>query len=472
MAKVIFFFAGTGDDCTYYSANKERNSTFEKDVIRVYLKGCQAKQVGNGLIFPDLEIAAKNIRNAFNNKSLDLKLLRENFGDSLYTINGNTKSPVDIDSIALEGFSRGAITTFAVAKKLDDLNIPLDIIANQPVPGETRLSKTLTKKYSDLANCKNIRSATTILGTYNLENGLIHNLFFRQMLAKFPATTQVDNFLAPHQAHLEWFNDSPIPYHINMRLAQFNYSQANNDELNIIDWYRYHPDHYFTPLEFSQLIYGAAEPIAKDPIYLKSLVTIAHNRLKNIDNTPLTTLLPSSAAAIISVASMSTGKLNKDNLIKLILEDSTRGLAFVKIINKVTDSCNYLPHVTCDTVSKKDQFIAQHGASYKKEIFEATYDFLMLNQPTIEDKKNFTKQLYKTECKFRNSALGIERGSIRLVLKFITNFITHITGIALIVNSIHKIKTGNWLFFEHNRSVNTIRNDRKAFLKELGIQCK
>jgi hypothetical protein len=472
MAKVIFFFAGTGDDCSYYSDEKERNSNFEKDVIRVYLKGCQAKQVGNGLIFPDLEIAAKNIRNAFNNKSLDLKLIRENFGDSLYSIRGNTDSPVEIDSIALEGFSRGAITTFAAAKRLDDLNIPLDIIANQPVPGETRLSKTLTKKYSDLTHCKNIRSATTILGTYNLENGLIHNLFFRQMLAKFPKTAQVDNFLAPHQAHLEWFNDSPIPYHINRRLAHFNYSQANNDEANIINWYRYHPNHYFTPPEFSQVVYGAVESIGKDPIYLKSLITRAHGRLKNVDNLQQTALLPNQAAAIVSVIDMSMDKLVTDNLIKLIVENSTRSLAFVKIINKVSDSYDYLRHVTADAVSEKHRFIALHGASYKTETFLATYHFLMLNQPTIEDKNKFATKLYETECKFRNKALGIERGSIRLILKFLTNFITHVTGIALIVNSIHKIKTGNWLFFEHNRSVNTVRNDRKEFLKELGLKCK
>ena len=49
----------------------------------------------------------------------------------------------DINEITLEGFSRGAVKTFAVAKKLDNIGIPMHIIANQPVPGEVALTQRI-----------------------------------------------------------------------------------------------------------------------------------------------------------------------------------------------------------------------------------------------------------------------------------------------------------------------------------------
>jgi hypothetical protein len=131
MAKVVFFFAGTGDDGEQYFLDKEHQSTFKDDVIRVYIKGCQEELVGNGFLFPDLEIAANNVRNAFEGNQLNLTKLKENFGDGLYHIQSNRGVNVTqtIESIALEGFSRGAVTTYATAKKLDDLDIPIDITA-------------------------------------------------------------------------------------------------------------------------------------------------------------------------------------------------------------------------------------------------------------------------------------------------------------------------------------------------------
>lgn len=61
MTKVIFFFAGTGDDGENYRSMKEDGSSLEEEgcpfpdnVIRIYIKGCQEKRVGNGFLFPDL----------------------------------------------------------------------------------------------------------------------------------------------------------------------------------------------------------------------------------------------------------------------------------------------------------------------------------------------------------------------------------------------------------------------------------
>jgi hypothetical protein len=77
MTKVVFFFAGTGDDGAYYAFDKEDSIQFKDDVIRVYIKGCQEEQVGNGFLSPDLDIAANNVRSAFESNTLDLAKLKE-----------------------------------------------------------------------------------------------------------------------------------------------------------------------------------------------------------------------------------------------------------------------------------------------------------------------------------------------------------------------------------------------------------
>lgn len=64
---------------------------------------------------------------------------------------------IEVDEIILEGYSRGVIGACATARHLNKHNIPMHIIADQPVPGT---SKYLKKDYSDMSECKNIRSAT------------------------------------------------------------------------------------------------------------------------------------------------------------------------------------------------------------------------------------------------------------------------------------------------------------------------
>lgn len=122
----------------------------------------------------------------------------------MFEIHGHddTTSEVNVEAITLEGFSRGAVTTFATAKKLDDLDIPMHIIANQPVPGEVGIAKGLYSRYCDLSACRNIRTAHTFWASYDLEQGFIHNYFLRQMRAKFPQHSNPQEVLVPHQHHL------------------------------------------------------------------------------------------------------------------------------------------------------------------------------------------------------------------------------------------------------------------------------
>lgn len=300
MPKVVFFFAGTGDDGEFYALSKENESTFNDDVIRIYIKGCQHTTVGGKFslegLRPDLEVAAKNIRSAFSGNKLNLAQLRQNFNDyraqidarpdtnllnneelkrlknsGIYTIQGAPSliesEVITVDEIVLEGFSRGGVTTFATAKQLNDLDIPLHVIANQPVPGGLGITDPLFVNYKDLSHCHNIRSATTLLVTQNLENSLAENKFFHQMMSRFPKETQVKHFLMPHQQHLQWMDDSPIPYHIDHQLAAIDFAQNNQAERKVINWYDKKTQYYFTPKELRQPIYGAEANLEIDPLY-------------------------------------------------------------------------------------------------------------------------------------------------------------------------------------------------------------
>lgn len=476
MPKVIFFFAGTGDDGVDYAWRKERGfgleitrCPFNNDVIRIYIKGCQEKRVGNGFLFPDLEIAANNVRNAFNDKTLDLDKLRKNFGDGLFEIHGQPRDSdqVEVESITLEGFSRGAVTTFATAKKLDGLGIPMHIIANQPVPGETGIAKGLYSRYCDLSACQNIKTAHTFLASYNLEQGFIHNYFFRQMVAKFPANINAQEILFPHQHHLDWFTRSPIHHYINKLMAENKLTRPRDDEKAITRWYRDNQNSYFTPDELMQTVYGSDGTFAKDPIYLDWVRAQAKEVLPEGIPEIQANLNDEQAGAIIAISKLSGTNIaqeTKNALYQLVLEDSVPAKQFVKIVNKVAEVCDYLPRVAGGSDSSKSDLIRTHAQNYKNSVILASFEFLSKDNPSVQDKNNFANTICEAECVFKKQALG---NVIHTILKVLANFITHVTGIALIVNTINKATTGRWILFKHNSAEDVVRATRKALLEDV-----
>lgn len=469
MSKVIFFFAGTGNDGSENMSDME-SQTFQSDVIRIYIKGCHEERVGNGFLFPDLDIVANNVRGAFEGKELDLDKLKANLGDGLLNIFGVVlDKKIKVDDITLEGFSRGAVTTFATAKKLNDLNIPMNIIADQPVSGESTVTKGGPySRYCDLRDCHNIKSAYTFLASCNLEQGFIHNYFYRQMVAKFSPEVNAQQILFPHQNHL--CSDSPIAYHIGRLMTRYGLilpSYNSHYEAHIKNWYR-SQSRYFTPYEFMQPIYGADGPINKDPIYLAVLIENANTVLTE-NNMNFQSINHEQAAAIVSIATLPDEDMDgetKITLFKLVLKNAKPAGQFVKIVNKVTEICDHL-HITTNDSSNKSYLIKLYSGKYKKSVFLSSFAYLLKDNPNEQDKKDFASNIYKAECEFREQALGMDRDNKRIILKLLTNFITHITGLALIVNTINKVTTGNWLLFQHNRSENVVRDNRKALLGDL-----
>ena len=464
MTKIVFCFAGTEADGKDYAAGLENSKVFDDDVIRVYLAGCYHAKVGGGTVFPDLDIVATKIRKAFSKDenglvSVNLKTLTNKLGTGLCRIEGqlDVNNPT-IESIGLQGFSRGAVTTLAVAKKLNNLldntTVKMDLILNQPVPGPG----SIYRKYNNVTKCTNIRSATTLLGSYNLENGIKENLFYQQMVAKFPSakTTEVNTWLMPHQAHEDWFKPEYklIPRHISKLFVNAGYAKnkSQGDGLIISEYKDRAWNLYFTPKEFSQKILGARHAnITKDPVYLKMIQNDAKNLCEQEDITD------EQASAIVAISKVKLSSFDHDKkkeLYKFILEDNDQAKKFVQIVNKVHEVTEYLVNVT-DVTSEKSKLIKEHSHQYKKEVFEIIQSYLSNNKA---DDKQFIKSFQEADKQFESNALDIDRGIMRKALQIITNSILHATGLFLIANTLNLAITGQYLFWNKTRSTQVMRN--------------
>ncbi|WP_133127877.1 hypothetical protein [Legionella nagasakiensis] len=212
--KVFFSFAGTGDTAVNMSALHEQKP-FGENVIRIYFNGCQDSKIGGappgiGYLAPDLNVVASKLRTCFTESGeLSLAALKKQFGSSI--IIKGTDAELDrvaIDDIHLQGFSRGAVTTFAAARHLDDLNIPISLIAEDPVPGNTKYhavkSSSEFYKNRDLRACRNLRHAEVILGVYDKKVNPLHNKYFRQMAPLFSADCRHFIYTVPKTHHVEF----------------------------------------------------------------------------------------------------------------------------------------------------------------------------------------------------------------------------------------------------------------------------
>ena len=129
------------------------------------VKGCAAPEVCNSFLFPDLQgFARRFIHQLFgkdfaHHKTFATTDCKDLYNMGIQSLNDTTLFPVTtqfahnyynnsiksaieqtkdttIESITLSGFSRGAVTCFEIAKVLNEIapDIPVDIIADQPVP--------------------------------------------------------------------------------------------------------------------------------------------------------------------------------------------------------------------------------------------------------------------------------------------------------------------------------------------------
>jgi hypothetical protein len=395
MTKVVFCFAGTGDDGEGYAFHMEDNCFFYDEILRIYLRGCQHKDVGGGCLsdagrgylFPDLYKVAAKIKNAFSKNQFDLLKLEQELGDGICWIGGPQElQKIDVESICLQGFSRGAVLAFISALTLNDLGIPIDIIANQPVPGE--LFGSTCAKLKKLEKCHNIRTATTLLGSYNLENGVFENQFYQQMVVKFHSNTQVNNWIMPYQSHLEWMKHSLISAHIQRQFAYGGYAKLKWTSSEIRRLYKYATTLYFTPPEFSQKIFGndGSIPIDKDPIYL-DLIKQDATILLHYFQIRHEAISDDQANALVALSKIGLNLDALRPLVQLLVAKNAVAKKFALIVNKVDSICEYLGNVTrSEEDSTKSEKILEHAPYTRKVLFLRAMIFCL--------KKNHQKKIF------------------------------------------------------------------------------
>lgn len=173
---LVVYFCGTGDPGNsfpnhYDYVNKEKVKT-------VFVKGCQDPNVCNSGLFPDLKAFSERFTKQLFDQNQQIATTNPDVLASIgINLDRTTLSESDkgeeIESITLCGYSRGAVTCFEVARQLNQLcpNIPVDIIADQPVPGNCYQGPgTNAASVADCSDLQNLNNVSVILGAYTGES--------------------------------------------------------------------------------------------------------------------------------------------------------------------------------------------------------------------------------------------------------------------------------------------------------------
>ena len=456
MSKIVFFFAGTGRTAEEYKREHEGFLDFPGDVIRIYVNGCQDRRVGGlgGALSPDLTVATRKIAGAFtsdkNCVNLNLQKLQNEFGSAIIidTKINNTASN-SIESIALEGYSRGAVQTLAVASELNKFNLPIDIIANQPVTGEKYNGKPLFKTYKDVSACINIRSATTLYAMHETRVNPLHDCFFTTMKPVFGSITQSKEILLPQQIHKrsavlgqgeklgQDLISTPAPYHIAEALAQHGYAYVKSDQDTTkavtnaracqLDWYSSPKNrYYFTPFGFSQKIYGIEgdyrEHVTESYQFLNMNIAKANQWLATVNPEPPTIALLldgdslkknkdkfENATRAVAINVMHEARNGDTSDLKELIGNDSNSLQLSKIIKHVDNVCLHLQlRKAMKSGDNKKSLIEENAKKFKVAVFLACAEYLKA-EADKKDINNLINMLTVAETQFVSSALSRDR---------------------------------------------------------------
>ena len=154
------------------------------------------------------------------NPDFTLKDIKGRLFDMIRLTSLNDAVGRPIDNIILAGYSRGAVTTFEVAKSLQSMQLkrnapltPVSIFAQEPVPGNlTELPGTNAYSAGNCSRLHNITDATLVIAAYTgevvsyngqneaLRSGL-HKLAFRQVIPEFGPFTETSLIATPRPHH-------------------------------------------------------------------------------------------------------------------------------------------------------------------------------------------------------------------------------------------------------------------------------
>lgn len=219
MTRIIISFDGTGLEGREKSVIE--GLPLPSDLYRIYFKGCHSQKTGNGRIFPNLSGFIEKVSRAFRADCLDLSYLSAEFKEAISicypaecyqrqeAFDSQASKPKEkpvkkIRELLLVGYSRGAVSAFLLAKKLFQIGnqLPLKILANQPVPGNALLfPPTIGAKLLDLRLCTNIKTVCCFIGAYHRPVGWYHDTFFKQIVPFLPENIEKTIIELPIYSH-------------------------------------------------------------------------------------------------------------------------------------------------------------------------------------------------------------------------------------------------------------------------------
>jgi hypothetical protein len=384
-AKLYFAFAGTGGTAQEMKSFLDNTSfPFEQDVVQIYFNGCHDSQIGGksfglGYIAPNLDTVAEKIKSCFNSSgALSLEKLKQIFGDSIIIEpQEKMKETIEAESICMSGFSRGAVTSFAVARHLDDLNIPMYIFAQEPVPGEDKYSAAINhstlQKNQDLRGCQNIKKAEVIIGAYQKNLNGLHNKYLRQMAPFFPESCQASIYVAPKSSHTE--SNAPIHDQFIQFLIKNQFKKTS-----ALSYTRLNQKFHFIPKIIQQKHHHSVIGRTKTlPLY-KNLLYQQQHALTSIEkDMPIKT-----AQALISLYTTADYECLK-TLQETIEKDKTpKGIATREFMVELENILQY--------ALKKDEMQNPIIKNFKLEIYS------MLAGLNFENPSEIQKQYFKKYC--------------------------------------------------------------------------
>lgn len=224
---LLIHFCGTGDTGETFYNNCEYLKQLT-DLRIIFVEGCDHPQVCNAYLFPDLEeFARRFVSYLFTRKtthnivqSPTFLFIRTQYLSQVginvahSSLNLGDLNQAGITGIILSGYSRGAVVCFNVARALFNIapEIPVDVIADQPVPGNYYpLFFNNAGRALDCHDLLNLKNVYFILGAYTgfvVENKTryrneSHVAFFSQIVPHLSYTTQQTICVIPRESHHE-----------------------------------------------------------------------------------------------------------------------------------------------------------------------------------------------------------------------------------------------------------------------------
>jgi hypothetical protein len=500
--KCMIYCYGTGEEIETDKGHQrvDRFGGFNNDIIRIYISGCHNKQVGGRwnelgrILFPDLDKAAENFVTAFDdNGELHLDILQRNFGNDVFIVNETGNTTIKPEELSLSGHSRGASLCFLFAQALDlkGITIPVDIDGSiEHVTGNLSVWRnSIARRVIDCSKLKNIRSCTSLVGSYLDDINIQHDNYFKQLVPTIPKEVKHKKIRIPARHHWDAGAEEISKLRLSLTYIKKGYidEKYKADIRDTLKKYYADPDRFnFIFCENRQEIFGDTSGIIDDPLLKKVVCQCAEEILPffGVDST----LDLNRAAAVINLhqATFTSNKncineLRGKFIEKLMKPEFNSEFDhyfdhYCKVINRISGVCNeicFRMENDCILGGPREKLkkICQSFADYKYCLFEQVFQLATVNdyKDPNKAKTDALRNIKVATKKVIKESLDQDRYAwARLLLWGIVNAITHLTFVGMIANGVHKHKTGNWMFFKHTTSANMLRRYVKA--KDLALE--